>query len=370
MKFSCSRDQLDKQLGHISRIITVRSGLPVLSNVLLETDGALLRMSGTDLEIAVATHLSAEVEQEGTFTVPAKLFQEFVRQNPDDTLSFRLESFDLVCTGEKVTARLPGLEADEFPSLPQVANGKRFTLPLGDFVDAMKQVVIACAADPTRPVLTGVLCVLSGETATFVATDSFRLVERTMAILPTQEDVTFLLPGRTIQEVIRIAGTLTGVNDLELEISDQQALLRIGTVEVYSRLIVGAFPKYQAIIPKKFVAVADVTTSELVQALRLSSIFGQSGVTNVMLEIGADGSLAVATHGSQRGSTRNAIYALLQDGFEPLKAAFNARFLLDALSASGAPTVQLRFSGASSPMIVATDDPAYLQLVMPIRVDA
>lgn len=369
MKFSCSRDQLDKQLQHISRIITVRSGLPVLSNVLLETDGQILRMSGTDLEIAVTTHLPAKIEQEGTFTVPAKLFQEFVRQNPDDILHFNLESFDLVCTSNKVNARIPGLEADEFPALPQVPDGKRFVLPLQGFVETMKQVVIACASDPSRPVLTGVFCQFTGENATFVATDSFRLVEKKLAIVPTREDVHFLLPGRTVQEIIRIAATVPEMSDLELEISEQQALLRIGTIEVYSRLITGTFPKYQGIIPTTFVSIADITTSELVQALRLSSIFGQAGITNVMLEIDTDGACTVATHASQRGSTKHVIYALLQEGFQPLKSAFNARFLLDALSAAGSATVQLRFSGSTTPLVIATEESNYLQLVMPIRVD-
>jgi DNA polymerase-3 subunit beta len=370
MKFSCSKELLDKQLNHVSRIITVRSTAPVLSNVLLETDKNIIRISSTDLDLAITTHLPAEIEQEGTFTVPAKLFQEFVHQNPDEIIQFTLESFELVCKSKKVTARISGIDADEFPSLPRVEGGQRLSLPLPLLVDAMKRVIIACAVDSSRPVLTGLYLHLEDDTATLAATDSFRLVEKKLTIVPLSDSYTLNIPSRTVQEIIRVASTMTSIKDVELEVSDQQIIFRIGSVELFSRVITGNFPKYTTIIPKNFVTVADITTSELVQALRLSTVFSQSGVSNVLLEITEGGDFTIATHGSQRGNTKHTIYALLQDGFTPLRLPFNARFLLDACSASGSSHLQLRFSGQTTPLVVATDDPNYTQLVMPIRLEA
>jgi DNA polymerase-3 subunit beta len=369
MKFNCARDALDTHLQHLSRIVTVRHSLPVLSHILLETDGNLLRLSGTDLEVAVTTHLPAQVEQEGTFTVPARLFTEFVHQNPDSELSFTLESYELVCKGEKVTARISGLDADEFPPLPKLEQGKKITLPAPEFIAAVKQVSIACANDTSRPVLTGVLLVLSEEMATIAATDSFRLAERHLPIIPVGEFLTLIIPNRSLQEVLRITGSVT-VTDLELEIAENGILFRIGDIELYSRLITGNFPKYQAIIPTKFQAEADVTTAELVQALRLMSTFSQAGVANVLLEIAEDGTLALSSHGSKGGSSRNSIYAVLEEGFIPLRVAFNVRFLLDACAAAGSPHLRLRFSGQDTPLVLSTGDPNYLQLVMPIRLNA
>ena len=369
MKFSCSKDALDKQLQYISRIITTRSTVPVLSNVLLETDGQILRLSGTDLDLTITTHLPAQVEQEGTFTVPAKVFQEFVHQNPDETLHFNLESYELVCTSNKVSARLSGMDSDEFPALPRVEKGKVFTLSLPEFVESMKKVVIACALDASRPALTAVQAIFEKERAIFVATDSFRLVEKKVTTLPTQEGLSMLLPARTIQEIIRISAVQPEVKDLGIEVSESQIVAKIGTVEVYSRLITGNFPKYQSIIPQTFMTIADVTTSELVQALRLSSIFSQGAATNILIEINDQGEFSIATHGSQRGSTKHTIYALLQEGFSPMQVPFNARFLIDACTATGSTHVQLRFSGPSKALVIGTDDPNYLQLVMPIRMD-
>jgi DNA polymerase-3 subunit beta len=370
MKFTCSKSQLDKQLQYISRIITVRQSIPVLSNVLLETDGDIVRMSGTDLELAVTTHIKANIQQEGTFTVPAKIFQEFVHQNPDEEIEISLESYELICKSNKVTARISGIDPEEYPDLPKVEKAKKITVGLREFVDVMKQVVIACAADLSRPVLTGVYAQFLDDKAIFAATDSFRLVERSLAIVPVQEPIQFIIPSRTIQEIIRISATLPETTQLEIELSEQQVLFRMGDVDLYSRLIIGKFPAYQSIIPTTAVAVADITTAEFIQALRMSYVFSQSGITNVLLEVAEDGSMNVASYGSQKGTTKNTLYAVLEEGFTPLKAAFNAKFLLDACQATGAAHLKLRFSGITSPLVVSTEESDYIQLVMPIRLDS
>jgi len=370
MKFSCSREILDKHLQHLTRIVTVRHSLPVLSHILIETDKDVLRLSGTDLEIAVTTHLPANVEQEGTFTLPARIFSEFVHQNPDETLTFSLESYEMVCKGEKVTARITGLDSDDFPPLPKLEAGKTVRLPANDFIIAVKQVSIACANDVSRPVLTGVKVVLQNEMAVLAATDSFRLAERQIQILPLAEELSLIIPNRALQELVRITSSGTMPEDVELEIAENGVLFRLGDIELYSRLIAGNFPKYQAIIPSKFVAEADVATSELVQALRLLATFAQAGISNVLMEVIEDGQLTLTSHGGKGGMGRNSLSVTLVEGFAPVRAAFNVRFLLDACAASSSPNLRLRLSGPETPLVISTGDPHYLQLVMPIRLDA
>lgn len=370
MKFTCKKEELDRQLQHVSRIITVRHSLPVLSNLLLETDDTVLRISGTDLELAMTTTVPATITQQGAFTVPAKLFQEFIHQNPDEEIEFKLEGSELLCKSKRVQARLAGIDPEEYPSLPKVAEEQRIILSAQPFIEAMRQVVIACALDPARPVLTGVMAQFEDDTATFVATDSFRLVERKLKIVPLPAPLTLLLPARSIQEVIRVVSQLPELADLELVVGEQQVIFRMGDIELYSRLLTGTFPKYSTIIPTTFVATADVTSSELLQALRLATIFSQAGIANIMLEVTEDGTLTLASYGSQRGNATHTLYAVLKDGHTPLKVAFNARFVLDAVGAAGTDYVQLRFSSPTSPLVIGTEDPDYLQLVMPIRLDA
>ncbi len=349
--------------------MTVRQSLPVLSNVLIETDGSLVRISGTDLELAVSANVPAVVAQEGAFTVPAKVFQEFVHQNPDEELLFRLEGNELICSGAKVEAHLAGIDPEEYPALPKVVEQQKIILPAARFADAVRQVVIACANDPGRPALTGIQITLEETSAKLVATDSFRLVEKIIEIVAVSTPQVLLIPGRSILEVVRVHAQFPDEETIELILGEQQLVFKIGGVEVYSRLLGGQFPKYQAIIPTSFVAIADVPTSEFQQALRLATIFSTAGIANILLEIDAAGTLVLSSYGSQRGNAKHTLYAVVREGFTPIRVALNARFLLDAAGATGTDYVQLRFSGPTSPIVIGTDDPQYFQLVMPIRLD-
>ncbi len=370
MKFTCSKEELDRQLQHVSRIVTIRQSLPILSNLLLETDGAFIRISGTDMELAVTTRVAAEVEQEGVFTVPAKIFQDFVHQNPDGELTFKLEGVELVCSSAKVQARIGGIDPEEYPELPKVPEEQRLAIPSEAFIDALKKVVIAAATDAARPVLTGVFMRAENDLLTIAATDSFRLAERVISSVPTPTAQELLIPARTVQELIRITAQLPEGTDIEILLGENQIVFRLGGIELYSRLLTGKFPQYRSLIPPAFVAEADVATSEFIQSLRLATIFSQSGVANVLLELDAEGVFTVSSYGSQKGSAKHTLYAVLKEGSEPIRAAFNTRFLLDAVGATGTDFVKLKFSGTTSPFILTTDDPQYFQLVMPIRLDS
>ncbi len=368
MHFSLQRDELDRMLAHVARVVTVRHSLPVLGNVLIETDAKAVRLSGTDLEIAASAQVAAEVLQEGAFTVPAKVLQEFVHQVTDRNLTVKREGQELVIIGESAEGRIVGLEATEYPSLPEVPDEQRVVLPGTDLATALKQVVLACAADSARPVLTSVLFRFTKGQLTLVATDSFRLTERTLALAEQNLEIDILVPHRTVQEMLRILGN-EGDGQVSATIGAQQVIVTVGGVELTSRLIVGQFPAYQRIIPDSFVAELDVAVAELQQALRLTSIFSHAGVSNVLFQIGEEGSLTLQSHGSTRGRSQHAVHVVPQPGLQALIVAFNTRFVLDALSVASDGFVRLRFAGATKPLVVATEDTSLVQLVMPIRLD-
>lgn len=369
MHFSLQRDELDRMLAHVARVVTVRHSLPVLGNVLIETDGKAVRLSGTDLEIAASARVTAEVLQEGTFTVPAKVLQEFVHQVTDRNLTVKREGQELVIVGESAEGRIVGLEATEYPSLPEVPDEQRVVLPGADLATALKQVVLACAADSARPVLTSVLFRFAKGQLTLVATDSFRLTERTLVLAEQDLEIDILVPHRTVQEILRILGN-EGDVQVSITIGAQQVIVTVGGVELTSRLIVGQFPAYQRIIPDSFVAELDVAVAELQQALRLTSIFSHAGVSNVLFQISEEGSLTLQSHGSTRGRSQHAVHVVPQPGLQPIMVAFNTRFVLDALSVATEGFVRLRFAGVTKPLVVATEDTSLVQLVMPIRLDA
>jgi DNA polymerase III subunit beta len=369
MQFTCSREILDRQLQFISRVVTTRHTLPILSNLLVETDEGLIRISGTDLELAIATTVPAEITQQGSITIPAKLFHEFIHHNPDAEVTITVVGSVVECTSKQVSAKIPCIDADEYPSLPVIPAQEELQLDTESVVEALKQVVIACATDPGRPTLMGVSCSLRDDAVVFAATDSFRLAERTLPGIPVAKELSILIPMRTVQELIRVSGQVSLNEALTMTMSDQQVVFRIAGVEVYSRLLVGTFPKYQAIIPTTFVAETVVQTQQLVQALRLISSFSSAGVSNTILSISESGELSVRSHGNQSGNAEQVVAANTKPDHKPIAAAFNTKFLMDALQAAQFERVTLLVSGVSSPLVLRTDDPTHQQLVMPIRLD-
>lgn len=370
MKFSCNRDVLDRQLQFVSRVVTTRTSLPILSNLLLETDKEMIRISATDLELAIATTVPATIKQQGSFTIPAKLFQDFVHQNPDGELTFHLQSSELHCTSEQVTATIPGIDPEEYPPLPELKNTTEVTLAVQEVVEALKQVVIACAQDQGRPVLTGVLTKFSPRGTIFAATDSFRLVERNLPHSVVLDEREVLIPSRTAQELIRIVGQLPHEEEMKVVFGDNQLVIQVGGVEIYSRLLSGNFPKYQAIIPKDFLANITVSVSEFSQALRLTTVFSSSGITNVIIDVQEGGDVYISNYATQRGGAKHKLKVVVEGGFKPVTAAFNTRYLLDAVQATGTDEVTLQVSGKTSPLMVSVGSPDYTQLVMPIRLDS
>jgi DNA polymerase III subunit beta len=367
MQFTCSQPILDRHLQAITRIVSSRTSVPVLANILIETDKDVVRFSTTDLELAMTTQVAAVVEQEGTFTVPARIFADFVHQNPDQELHLHREGYELVVQSKSVDVRIGGMDAEEYPPLPRVEDGTRVHLPAQDFVDGLKKVMGACAQDYSRPVLSGICMQFEDELLTLAATDSFRLAECTVAIPLIQKSLSILLPSRTAQEIVRLVGTEKG--DFELIVGELQVLCKVGDVHVYSRLLSGSFPKYKAIIPTTVVAKMHMATQDCITALRLCQVFSQAGITNVTLDVQGDGVVTLSTYGSAKGSTKHTLLAHCDAGFTAIKNSFNARFLLDACATINSDTLTFTLSGTRSAMLVTSPDSSHLQLVMPIRQD-
>jgi DNA polymerase-3 subunit beta len=318
----------------------------------------------------MSTTLDAVVLQEGSYTVPARLLQEVVSQVRTGEVSLQVIGGELHVTNETVQVALPGIDAAEYPSLPELHPKASLVLQAASVVQALKRVVVAVAQDQGRPILTGVLCTISHTEAVFAATDSFRLSEYTITLNADHGEHQFILPARAVQELVRVASQIL-CDEITITLGEGQMIATMGTLEITSRLLSGAFPKYQAIIPKVFVREVTVSLDGLIQALRLVNVFSNQGVSTVRLELPADGEvMTVTSHKSQRGSGKQQLPLITQSGSSELLTALNTRFILDALGVVSGDVVTLQCSGTTSPLVITSDDPQHLQLVMPIRLDS
>ena len=365
MKLAVTQENLSKGLGLVGRVAGgSRTSLPVLQNVLITAENNSLRLSATNLEIAMRLTVGAKVEQEGTITVPARLAQDFVSSLPSGTINLKLDGTRLEVETDNYRSVLNGVPSDEFPAIPEISSSNQLTVDAAVLKDAIGQVVIAASHDETRPVLTGVWLHTFEKFLYLVATDSYRLAER--KLVATEDEVDLLIPVTAMQDVLRI------ISEAEEEVTilydEQQVCFKIGNVELTSRLIEGKYPDYRQLIPKKTEISASLSRQDLINITKVSSLFARESAGSVTLELNeGDQSLAIRSVASQVGENSAKATALVEG---ELEVALNSRYLLDALGVIDESEVVFACDGKTSPCILrpgGKNPTTYTHIIMPLR---
>ncbi|MBI3495626.1 DNA polymerase III subunit beta [Candidatus Berkelbacteria bacterium] len=367
MKLSCTQANLLKGVATVSRITSPRPTLPVLANIYCAAEKGRLRLSATDLEIGITTWIGAKVEQEGATTVPARTFYELVANNADETIDISVENSKLTLKSSHHEAHVNGIAASEFPLIPEVKKEFSLSIPGLLFKEAIEQVVFTAATDETRPVLTGVLIKADKNQVKFVATDSFRLAEKTISLANPVGSIQVIIPARPLQEAARLIEP--SIEAVELALSQNQLKMTTGSTELVSRLLEGTFPDYEQIIPKDTKTTVEVDRAKLVAALRAANIFAKDSAGSLVIRLNEERSLIVEAMSQELGSNKTTVPAKRTG--EPLEVSFNIKFLLDGLNAIPSDDVVAQFRDKFSPALLKPEqDPGYLYLVMPLKLEA
>ncbi len=382
MRISCLQENLARGLSMVSRAVATRSTLPVLGNVYVGTDGGRLKLMATNLEIGLSCWVGARVEEEGAITVPARLFEELVKQSPPERIELevdtRTETLHYRCGS--LSASIKGIGASEFPIMPAAdeAEGVRVRVDGDVMAEVVEQVVFAAATDETRPVLTGVLVEFEEDRMTLAAADGFRLSVRSARLEGAVEaPLRVIVPARAMGELGRIVKQVGGEILVILTPNRNQVLFHMAEVDLVSQLIEGTFPDYRLIIPKSFETRVVVDTARFLETVRRALIFARDAANIVRLQVGNAGGpaetheqaarLVVRAEASETGSGEEAIPAAVEGA--PLEIAFNGRYLMDVLSVVGSPQVALELTTPSSPGVfrpVGTET-EFTHVVMPMH---
>ncbi|MEK7616554.1 MAG: DNA polymerase III subunit beta [Patescibacteria group bacterium] len=364
MKFSCLQQDLLPILQSVSRAVGIRSTLPVLDNILFSVEGKKLKVAATNLEIGVIRFIPVDVLEEGATTVPAKTLLELFSgmgqgkvtiESKDDLLSLQSGSFH---------AEINGIAASEFPAIPLSKEGG-ITLPKSVLLRSA-EILFAAAVDEGRPVLTGVLTEVKDTKLDMVATDGFRLAHRQVAIPKTTGAFKSLIPRRTLEEILKILDE-SEVEEVEINLSENQnqIIFNIGSAVLSSRLIEGQFPAWEKIIPQNLVTRAVLEREEFLKAIKLAAVFAKNEANIVVLTT-KKGFLELKSSAKEIGSQENQVEA--QTEGEELQIAFNAKFLMDALSNIPAAQLTMEFSGPLSASLIKPVGEEGLEfIVMPVR---
>ena len=393
MKLSCLQENLRGGLAVVERAVASRTTLPITQNVYLEAKGPLLRLSATNLEIAITTWVGAQIEEEGSVTVPARLLSQFVNSLPAQRIDIVLENeplrLSLKCASYE--ANINGHDAGDFPPIPRVDEGAVGRISEDVMRDAIRHVAFAAATEDQRPVLTGVKVELTGDTFTFAAADGFRLaVYEGKLSEPVPEDINFIVPARTLQEVNRLLGSQSDAVEFTVTPAKSQALFRLTNIEVVSQLVQGAFPNYRQLVPEDYNTRVVIPRESFMQATRAAATFARDGSGIVRLNItadeddavaaadgsandagpGSDGKIAVSARADEVGDYAGEVHAQVEG--DESKIAFNIRYLTEVLDVLEDSDVALETTASSSPGVIkpaaSPNGHVYTHVVMPMFV--
>ena len=378
MKVIVQQQQLAHGVNVVSRAVTSRSTLPVLSNILIKTDEGRLRLSATNLELGISAWLGAKVSEDGGLTVPSRTFSDLVTNLPNEdvilTVDERTQSLNVKCG--TLNTDIKGISADEFPPMPTPDDESAIPLNVENFKEMIQRVAFAASTEDTRPNLTGVHMSFQGDVLEMAATDGYRISISKAAIghKPSQ-NLEALIPARALSELSRIAVNGDETLLMSFPAGRGQVIFHLKDAELVSQLIEGNFPNYTAIIPSTFKTRTVLNTAQLLKACKQTEIIAREGSYIARLDIqpeaGSTGSgpqMEISATSDQTGSSEVIVDASV-DGV-PLLISFNIRFLREALEVIKTANVLLETNAANTPgMLRPVGDDSFRHIIMPMNVN-
>jgi DNA polymerase-3 subunit beta len=366
MKFTITREKLHEGLGAVTASVPTKTTLPVLANILVEATKDGLRLSGTDLDIAVTTTIPAQVDQEGATTLPARKLADIVRELPSAGIRFAgsgEQRVQIECGRSRF--KLLGLSRDEFPTFPAVKFEGGWRVGAKDLQKLISHVAFAASTEESRPILNGVLWELRSDRMRMVATNGHRLARMDVPLAGTGGQADLIVPPKALEQIRRL---FSPEDEIEIARSDNHLGFRSAATQIYSRLIEGPYPNYEQVIPRENDKIITVDRAAFAAALRRMSIVASDQTHRIRLAF-ASGTCKLSVTTPDLGEAQEEI-TVAYDG-DPLEIGFNAAYLLEILKYIPTDEVRMTFKAperAATCEPVGWDDPAsYLTLVMPLR---
>ena len=364
MKIICAQKDLTEGLNIVQKAVSVKSTLPILKGILIETEGDHIKLTGNDLSLGIETRIPATVEEPGSVVVSSKLFGDIVRKLPEESLTLVADDkHHILIECHHSSFDLLGQSAVEFPELPAVEDQDTFDLNQDLLRGMIRQTLFATSQDEARPVLTGVLMEANDGEMSMVAIDGYRLALRKASINPNIQKKA-VIPGKTLNELSRLMNG-NAEDTVKISMSDKHILFEINTVKMVSRLLEGEFIKYNQIIPKESKSIITVCTMDLNDAIERASLLAREGKNSSIRFTIRDERMTIRSN-VEIGSVKEELDIQL-DG-DDIEIGFNPRYLIDALKVMDSEKITIEMTTAVSPCVMKpTNTNSYLYLVLPVR---
>lgn len=365
MKFVGLRENFGKAVSIVSRIVARNASLPILENVLVETDNKRLKVSATNLEVGMHLWVKGKVEEEGKVCIPASLLGNIVANIREERITIQKEAMNLCVQTESFQGLIKGQDPNEFPLIPKLQAPATISLPTKKIAEALSQIHYIATISEIYPEISGVLWSFLKDGLILVATDSFRLGKREIAEKIPKEFVntSFILPLKSTQELLAILEQQQE-NMFSVGVSENQILFTFDDIQIISRLLSGTYPNYQDLIPKDFLVQVVVDRQEFIEKVKLISVFAPK-TNDCKIELEEKG-MKLSTS-AVSGSSQAKVNARIS-GSGVSEIIFNYRYLLDGLLHIKSSDVTLRIKNESTPVLFqGVKDEEYLYLVAPLK---
>ncbi|OGZ52589.1 MAG: DNA polymerase III subunit beta [Candidatus Ryanbacteria bacterium RIFCSPLOWO2_01_FULL_48_26] len=367
MKFVIIKDNLQDALGVVEKIESENVNLPILKNCLLSAENNGIKITATNLEIAVSCATTGRVIQEGKYTAPIKLLSSIINNIQSDRLNIEQKETKIEIKTDNYEAVIQGISPDEFPPTPKIKNQEFFIeIKASTLKDAVGQILVSSQQNDLRPELNSILLDFSITALKFVATDSFRLSEKT--ITPEQfesnhnENFKLLIPLKTVGYLLR---AFKDEEVVRIYHDENQILFKTTGVEILSRLIEGNFPDYAGIIPKKFTTEIIVKKNDFLNALKLISVFSNKSNEVKLLVQENKKIVEISSQSDALGENKYILSGKIKGGAQEI--VFNWRYVGDALKALKTEEVFMGINGEGDPAeIKSAGDGSYFYILKPI----
>jgi DNA polymerase-3 subunit beta len=360
LKITVARDELVQKLGLVSRAVSTRGSVQVLSGILLSADDGVLTLAATDMELSLRATLEAQVEGEGAVVIPGKPLVDLARLLPETevTLEYKPQDGTVQIVSGSYTSRLHVFNADDFPRLPAI-DAQLHSIDREALLETIDRVARSASRDESRPVLTGILVRFEAGRLVMVATDSYRLSVKETQLGEAAPELEAIIPARALTELSRLAGGGT----VELGVHENHVVFGTGEAWLTTRRIDGQFPNYKQLLPETFEVELTLPKAELADVVRRAAVLA---LRNSPLQLRfAEGELTVSAQTQDVGETRESL-PIAYSG-EEFVIGFNAEFLRDGVESIVGDDVQVKLINPLRPAILEDAAGDFTYLIMPIR---
>ncbi|SEF97961.1 DNA polymerase-3 subunit beta [Caloramator fervidus] len=363
MFFTCEKNILQEAINIVQKATSSKTTYPILEGILIRAVDNKVYLTATDLDIGIETFIDANVIRTGSIVLNSKLFGEFIRMLPNDTVSIELLENNFVkITCQKSEFTILGNNPDEFPKLPAINENSLYEIPQDILRLMIKQTIFAIAQDETRPILTGVLFEVKDNMLSFVALDGYRLSLKRIEI-ENSNNISAVIPGKTLNEISKIIEP--SEEKVKITFTPNHILFNLGNTKVISRLLDGEFVNYRQIIPQEHKLKVKANKELLLDSIERASLLAREGKTN-LIKFNIGDNRIVITSDSQYGKVQEEVPVELEGN--NLKIAFNSKYFLDVLRIIDSEEIYLEFTTNISPCVIKkVDSDDYIYLVLPVR---